>query len=183
MHDIEPFYNWRHIYISENDELSPLAGHEYSDIYFSHTVYNYYIHPQWDEFGSNTLYLKIIFIDYDRSVAIIEFIGEWNDCLYNDIMFLKRNIIELMLNKGIQNYILIGENVLNFHYSDELYYEEWHEDSEGGYIVGIGFLPHVITEFKNAQIDRFITFNEDILDLDWRTYSPDNLINKIESLI
>ena len=183
MHDIEPFYNWRHLYTSENDELSPYAGREYSDIYFSHTVYNYYIHPQWDEFGSNTLYLKIIFIDYERSVAIIEFIGEWNDCLYNDIMFLKRNIIELLLNKGIQNYILIGENVLNFHYSDESYYEEWHEDNEGGYIVCVGFLPHVITEIKKARIDRFLIFNEDILDLDWRTYTPDNLINKIESLI
>ncbi|MBN2728641.1 MAG: hypothetical protein JXR53_05405 [Bacteroidales bacterium] len=183
MHDIEPFYSWRHLYTSENDTHSPFEGREYSDIYFSHTVYNYYIHPQWDEFGSNTLYLKILFVDYEKSVAIIELIGEWNDCLYNDIMFLKRNIIELMLSKGIQNYILIGENVLNFHYSDELYYEEWHEDSDGGYIVCIGFLPHVITEFKNAGIDRFLVFNDDILDIDWRTYTPDHLIEKVESLI
>jgi len=59
MHNLEPFYNWRHIYVSEEDPLSPFYGRSYSEFEFSHTVYNYYIHPQWDDFGSRTLYLKI----------------------------------------------------------------------------------------------------------------------------
>ena len=98
-------------------------------------------------------------------------------------MFLKRNILELLMNKGIANYILIGENVLNFHYSDDSYYEEWAEDIDGGYIVCLGFLPHVIKEFEKGKINRYLIFDDNILHLDWRTYTPDNLINKIESLV
>ena len=122
MQDLEPFYNWRGYYIAAEDPLSPFYGREYSEFEYTNTVYNYYIHPQWDEFGSNTLYLKILFTDYDRGFAIIEFIGEWNDALYNDIMFLKRDLIELMMKEGINKYILIGENVMNFHGSDDCYY-------------------------------------------------------------
>lgn len=183
MHDIEPFFNWRHLYISEDDELSPFFGREYSDIYFNNTIYNHYIHPQWDDFGSNTLYIKILFVEYEQKIAILEFIGEWNDCLYNDIMFLKRNIIELLMQEGIQKFILIGETVLNFHYSDNLYYEEWLDETDDGWITCIGFLSHVIKEFENADIHKYITFNLDIMDLDWRTYTPDHLISKVEELL
>ena len=65
MQDIEPYYQWRELYIASEDELSPFHGVVYSEFEFSNTVYNYFIHPQWDDFGSNTLYLKIIFVDYD----------------------------------------------------------------------------------------------------------------------
>jgi hypothetical protein len=41
--------------------------------------------------------------------------GEWNDCINNDIMFLKRDVIEPMLENGSVKFILVGENVLNFH--------------------------------------------------------------------
>jgi len=34
MHDIEPYYNWRHIYISEEDERSPFYKREYSEFEF-----------------------------------------------------------------------------------------------------------------------------------------------------
>lgn len=92
MHDIEPFYNWIKLYSSQSDERSPFYGREYSEFEFSQTIYNYYIHPQWDFFGSNTLYIKIIFIDYEEGYAIIEMIGEWNDAINNDIMWLKREV-------------------------------------------------------------------------------------------
>ena len=55
MQDIEPYYNWRHLYTAEEDPQSPFYGRIYSEFEFTHTVYNYYIHPQWDEFGSRTL--------------------------------------------------------------------------------------------------------------------------------
>jgi hypothetical protein len=64
-------------------------------------VYDHVIHPQWDNFGS-TLYLKLLFADYDEGYVIIELIGEWNDLLHNDIMFLKRNIIEPLMAKASQ---------------------------------------------------------------------------------
>src|SRR5438270_1407444 len=125
MHDIEPFYNWRHIYVSEEDERSPFYGRDYSEFEYSNTIYNYYIHPQWDDFGSQTLYMKVLFADYEQKYAIIEFIGEWNDAINNDIMFLKREIVENMMGFGINKFILIGENVMNFQASDDCYYEEW----------------------------------------------------------
>lgn len=104
MHTIEPYYNWRHLYTAEEDEQSPFFGHVYSEFEFSNTVYNYYIHPQWDEIGSRTLYLKIIFVDYDVNYAIIEMIGEWNDAIENDIQTLKRNVIDLLIAKNLQVY-------------------------------------------------------------------------------
>ncbi|HOS48864.1 MAG TPA: hypothetical protein PLG57_09520, partial [Bacteroidia bacterium] len=139
MQDIEPYYSWRHMYISAEDELSPFFGREYSEFEYSNTVYNYYIHPQWDDFGSTTLYMKVIFADYDQQYAIIEFIGEWNDAINNDIMMLKRDIIDEMIAQGIRYFILVGENVLNFHASDDCYYQEWFDDIEDGWIAAVNF--------------------------------------------
>lgn len=73
------------------------------------------IHPQWDHFGSNTLYIKILFVDYAEGFCIIELIGEWNDALYNDIMQLKREVLEILMDCRINRFVIIGENVMNFH--------------------------------------------------------------------
>ena len=112
MHEIEPFYLWRDDYIAAEDERSPFFNTEYSEFYYDKQLYNYLIHPQWDVFGSNTLYIKVLYTDYDRQYTIIELMGEWNDAINNDIMLLKREIIELMIDAGINKFILIGENVL-----------------------------------------------------------------------
>jgi hypothetical protein len=128
MHEIEPYYQWRDYYIASEDELSPFYNRLYSEFEFKDTIYNYVIHPQWDNFGSSTLYCKALFVDYEKQFCIIEFIGEWNDAVHNDIMEMKRSLIDPMVKEGIVKFIIIGENVLNFHASDELYYEEWYED-------------------------------------------------------
>lgn len=180
MHQIEPFWNWRDYYVSEDDINSPFYQNSYSEIYFSNTIYNYYIHPQWDFFGSRTLYLKILFADYDLGYCIIEFIGEWNDCLYNDIMYLKRDVVEWLVEKGITKFILIGENVLNFHYSDDDYYQEWFEDIDQGWIVGLGFLEHVVREFRKAHLNNYIQFEDDENWIDWRILKPQDLLLLIE---
>lgn len=180
MHNIEPFWMWRDYYATEEDINSPFYQKSYSEIYFSNTIYNYYIHPQWDFFGSRTLYLKILFADYDLGFCIIEFIGEWNDCLYNDVMYLKRDVVELLVDKGITKFILIGENVLNFHYSEDDYYQEWFDDINKGWIVGLGFLEHVVREFKKAHINYYIQFEEDEKWIDWRILKPHDLLLKIE---
>ena len=157
MHDIEPYYRWRDNYIASEDERSPFYGRVYDEFRFTHQIYNYYIHPQWDDFGSATLYLKVIYADYELGYAIIELLGEWNDCLSNDIMYLKREVVDALSEQGIRKYILICENVLNFHGSDDCYYEEWYEDiaDEGGWICFINTLDHVWEEmmapFKSIQ--------------------------------
>jgi hypothetical protein len=174
MHTIEPYYNWLDIYNSSDDELSPFFGKEHSEFEFTNTVYNYYIHPQWDEFGSSTLYMKVLYADYAKQFSVIELMGEWNDCIGNDIMFLKRDIIDVFIANGINKFILLGENVLNFHYSDDCYYEEWWDDikDEGGWIAGINFRQHVLTEFKKASIQNYILFNHPDEELLWRKQKP-----------
>jgi hypothetical protein len=122
MHEIEPYYLWRDDYIAAEDERSPFFETQYSEFYFDKQLYNFLIHPQWDDFGSSTMYIKVLYTDYIENYSIIEFIGEWNDAINNDIMLLKREIIELMIGEGINKYILIGENVLNFHASEDSYY-------------------------------------------------------------
>ena len=183
MHFVEPYFNWRNYYISSEDPASPFYGHEYSEFEFEHSVYNFCIHPQWDSIGSPTLFIKILFVEYNEGYAIIEMIGEWNDAIENDIMTLKRDIIEELIREGISKFILIGENVLNFHYSDDCYYEEWFEDIEDGWIAGINFHEHVTNEFKNANIDEYIAIGGELEELDWRTYTPFQFYKKVNQII
>jgi hypothetical protein len=182
MHDIEPFYNWRHIYVSEEDERSPFFGRVYSEFEFSQTIYNYYIHPQWDEFSSRTLYLKVLVADYEEKYAIIELIGEWNDAIENDIMSLKREVADKFMAEGIFKFILIGENVLNFHSSDKEYYVEWFDEvtDEGGWIVCLNMPEQTQYDFTHAKLNRYI----ELMQIDnWRIYRPFHLFKKIDEEI
>ncbi|WP_115375758.1 hypothetical protein [Adhaeribacter pallidiroseus] len=183
MHTIEPFYNWIEAYSASEDPRSPLYGAENNLMEFTNTIYGYYIHPQWDDIESETLFLKILFVDYDLGFAVIEFIGEWNDTLHNDIMQLKRNIIDPMVQEGIQKFILIGENVFNFHGSDDCYYEEWFEDVEDGWIVAINFQDFVLDEMKKFNLDYYINFGGNLEEIHWRTLEPRRLYQLIGSLI
>ena len=185
MHEIEPFYNWRDYYVAANDYRSPFHGREYNEFAFTNKVYNYVIHPQWDDFGSNTLYLKVLFTDYDQGFAIIEMIGEWNDCIHNDIMFLKRNILEPMMVEGIFRFIIIGENVLNFHASDDCYYEEWNEEvrDENGWITLLNFRNHVREEMSAISLHHYLVMDEVFQNVNWRTQTPLNLLKAISTII
>jgi hypothetical protein len=182
MQNLEPYYNWQHLYIASDDELSPFYGREYSEFEYSNKIYNYYIHPQWDDIGSETLFIKILYADYEIGFAIIELIGEWNDCINNDIMLLKRDIIDVLINNGINKYILIGENVLNFHASDESYYEEWNDDIEDGWIAFMNFRQHVLQEFEAAGIDYYALLGGKINEIGWRTFEPIDLFEKVNKL-
>jgi hypothetical protein len=180
LQDIEPYYNWRHLYTSEEDELSPFFGREYNEFQFSQTVYNYYIHPQWDEFGSRTLYMKILFADYEQQYAIIELIGEWNDAIENDIMTLRRDVTDVLYAKGITKFIIIAENVLNFHSSDDSYYEEWREQlqDDGGWVAIVDMPLQSQHDFIKARLTNYIT----LLDFaQWRTLKPEHVFQQIDN--
>ena len=182
MHTLEPFYNWRHIYITEEDKLSPFYGATHSEFEFSQTVYNYYIHPQWDEFGSNTLYMKLIYVDYELNFCVMELIGEWNDAIENDIMTLKRDVIDKLLYNRISKFIIITENVLNFHSGDKDYYEEWNENvnDEEGWIVALNMPEPTQHDFKKRKLHQII----ELMDIpEWRTYRPYHLYQKINDII
>lgn len=185
MHEIEPYHRWRHHYNSEIDERSPFFGRQYDQFYFTHKIYNYYIHPQWDAFGSSTLYMKILYVDYETKFAIFEMLGEWNDCLHNDVMFLKRDVVDEMTHYNIDKFIIIAENVLNFHTGDDDYYEEWWDDIKdyGGWITMLNVLQHVEEEMQDGRLDRYVNFGEPFNDVNWRGLSPKNLYRKVEELM
>ena len=182
MHEIEPYFQWRHLYIADEDPKSIFFGQTYSEFEFSQTVYNYYIHPQWDEFGSRTLYCKVLLSDYEERYAIIELMGEWNDALENDIMLLKRGVLERFADESVDKFILIAENVLNFHSDGADYYEELSQELQesGGWAVCLNMPMQSENEFKQAGHHRFIElFNIP----EWRSYRPFHLLRKVESLL
>lgn len=180
MQEIEPYYKWQIYYDSAEDKKSPFYGVEYNLDLYENEIYGYYIHPSWDFIGSETLYIKIIFADYKLKVAIIELIGEWNDTLHNDIMHLKRNVIDELIQVGIKHFILIGENVFNFHGSDDCYYEEWFEDVEEGWIAFINFREFIHREFRKYGIDAYVNYGGNIEIEDWRTFNPKSLFKQID---
>jgi len=183
MHTIEPYYSWRDYYTVEEDFRSPFYNKEYSEFEFSEQVYNYLLHPQWDSFGSSTLFIKILYADYEEGFTIIELIGEWNDAINNDIMMLKRDIVEHLSYEGINKFILIGENVLNFHYSDDSYYEEWFEEVEDGYIAMVNFHPHVIQEFCEIHLDQYFVVGGSLESIAWRTYTPEQFYKSVDAYV
>lgn len=183
MHSIEPYLNWLKYYDPAFDSNTPYYGKIYNFDYYSNTIYGYYIDPGWDEIGSETLYIKILFADYNIGFMIIEFIGEWNDAITNDVMYLKRNIIDKMVRKGITKFVLIGEHVLNFHGSDDCYYEEWFEDIEDGWIAAVNFREFVLDEMKQFNIDTFINSGGSLQIENWRTMKPLQFFKLIDSLI
>ncbi|HNP96430.1 MAG TPA: hypothetical protein PKJ63_12405 [Cyclobacteriaceae bacterium] len=183
MHEIEPHYNWLQYYDSSTDERSPFFGKEYNYDLYTDTIYGYYIDPAWDSFGSETLYIKILYADYNLGFTVLEFIGEWNDTLYNDIMTLKRNVIEIMLAEGINKFIIIGESIFNFHGSDDSYYEEWFDEIEDGWIAAINFPEFIQQEFKKYHLDAYINMGGTLQIPQWRTLIPTRFFELISKLI
>lgn len=185
MHDIEPYYRWRTEYQSERDDKSPFFGRTYNEFSYQNKVYNYYIHPQWDEFGSATLYMKLLYVDYAEGYAMIELIGEWNDALYNDVMYLKREVVDHLQRYDIHKFILFCSNVLNYHGDDDSYYEEWAEEvhEEGGYVCLINALDHVVREMEGTRLQYHMHFGEHYNEVAWRGKKPQLVYAAIEHLI
>ena len=110
---------------------------------------------------------------------MIELLGEWNDAIENDIMQLKREVIDKFQANGIFKFILIGENVLNYHSGDRDYYEEWYEEmsDEIGWAVLLNMPAQTQHDFRKAKLNRFI----ELVELDnWRTFRPYHLFKKID---
>ena len=185
MHALEPYYAWRNHYIASNDPESPFFERVYNEFAYHLKVYNHYIHPQWDEFGSQTLYTKILYADYNEGYAVLEFIGEWNDCLFNDIMLLKRKVVDRLMEAGISKFVLIGENVLNFHHSDDAYYEEWFDEvnEDDGWIALLNFREHVLTDMQGIDLDSYFVLGGELNEMGWRTFTPEQLCLRIDDCV
>jgi hypothetical protein len=192
MHDIEPYANWLKYYNPSLDKKSPFYGKEYNLEQYSDTIYGYYIDPAWDFMGSETLYIKILYTDYRAGYTVIEFIGEWNDTINNDVMHLKRNIIDEQLAAGINKFILIGENIMNFHGSDDSYYEEWFDEVEDtetgpdklpGWIAAVSFPDFIQLELRKYHVDQYIKMGGTLQIANWRTMHPQAFCETVNALI
>ena len=182
---IEPYYNWRGFYVASDDIQSPFYERVYSEFEFTDSIYNYLIHPQWDNIGSPTLFVKILFADYDEQFCVIEMFGEWNDAVQNDIMIFKRDILEILMQCGINKFILIAENVLNFHADGDEYYEEWFDevDDEGGWIAVLNLREHVLDEIKSGGLDQYFVLGGELADFGWRTMTPQQFYTSVEKYV
>ena len=185
MHDIEPHFQWRERYRAEDDDASPFYGRQYSQFGFPNRVYNYLIHPQWDEFGAETLYLKILYVDYDQRYAIIELIGEWNDAVHNDSMHLKREVIDHLVREGISKYILVMEGVLNYHGSETDYYEEWFDEigEDDGWIALLNVHHQVRQELDQTGLDSYLHYGDYLNNITWRPQKPQRMYEAIEGVL
>ena len=182
LHDIEPYYKWRDFYTAEKDEKSPFYGREYSEFQFSKKIYNYFVHPQWDFYGSNTLCMKLLYADYENGVALIELLGEWNDCITNDVMLLKRQIADHLMTHGINKFVFFCDNVLNYHSGDDDYYEEWREDAvdENGWVCLVNLSDHVQDEMQNARLQHYVLLGQSFNEMAWRGIHPKAIANEVE---
>lgn len=174
MHDIEPYYKWRDYYVASEDKISPFYGRTYNEFQFTQKIYNYFIHPQWDYIGSPTIYIKILFVEYTKGYSIIELIGEWNDAVHNDIMYLKREIIDHMTKVGISRFILLCDHVLNFHGDEDCYYEEWYDDikDEDGWVCLINLRQHIYEEMSELRLHNYVHLRDEMEDIEWRNRRP-----------
>lgn len=182
MHNIEPYFGWRTLYKAEEDPRSPFYEREYSEFEFQNNIYGYYIHPQWDDFGSATLYIKLLYVDYVQGYCMIEMIGEWNDAVNNDIMFLKRDFADLLLEQGINKFILFGENVLNAFPDEDDYYAEWAEDCGNGWIMLVNFQDHVLREMQQYGMVNYLNYGGELNNLHWQGKSPDIVFGAVSRL-
>lgn len=187
MHSLEPHFLWRDYYRAEEDARSSFYGREYSEFYYTQKVYNHLIHPQWDEFGSETLYLKLLYVDYLEGFAVIELIGEWNDCLHSDISYLKEQVLDILIDAEVNKFILLGEYVFNFHAGEEErdYYQEWAEtvQEEGGWIALLNFLPHVLDEMQDIELQEHLYLGQAFSDITWRPLKPQLLFKQLQERI
>lgn len=183
MQEIEPFYNWEKYYVASRDKRSPFYERTYNLDVYENSIYGYYIHPLWDDIGSETLFVKVLYVDYQKKYCIMELFGEWNDSLHNDIMYLKRQVVDPILKEGITQFILIGENVLDFHGAEDDYYAEWFEDVEEGWIAAINFREHVEDQWKKFRLDYYLNFGGTLQLNNWRTMMPDLFYELIKKLI
>ncbi|MDX1906637.1 MAG: hypothetical protein SF053_06340 [Bacteroidia bacterium] len=179
LHDIEPFYGWLDLYSHETDTLSPFHEVEHSQFYYDRSVNQIPAHPLWDEIGSESLLVKILFADYEAGYAIIELFGEWNDLYDNDFKLLAENCLTWLVDNGINQFILICENVFHAYLERDDYYEAMQEELEDGWICILRARETVQVEMDAYGIMSYF-YRSPILDeLAWRRMRPRQLYDLI----
>jgi len=172
LHDIEPFYGWLAMYNHETDQYSPFHGVEHNLFYYDRSINNIPAHPLWDDFGSESLLIKIQYVDYQEGYAIIEFFGEWNDLYDNDFKLLSENVLSFLLDYGVNKFVFITENVFHSYLDADDYYEALEEELGEGWICLFKPREEVIQDFQEYGIAQYFYFNPHLDKVSWRKLKP-----------
>ena len=86
-------------------------------------------------------------------------------------------------SNGYQKVYFDRGECINFHSSDDCYYEEWIDDIENGWVACINFHEHVLFELNAVGIDQYFIYGGEMEELDWRTYLPHQLYQKVHSIV
>lgn len=74
--------------------------------------------------------------------------------------------------------------MLNFHSSDDSYYEEWYEDLENeGWIMLINFRQHVLDEMKRSRLHHYLIWSDTLNDVFWRKTTPHILFSALNEFL
>ena len=181
MHELVPHSGWRKYYISSDDPHSPFyADQGAPDNGYYHRMYDFVIHPEWDFIGCETLFVKLIYVDYSQGYAVVELLGEWNDAINNDIMEFKRSLIDSLLDQEINKFLLICDNLLNFHGYQDDYYEEWSQEVTDGWIVLLNVRDQIEQELINTRLSNHLWFGKRFILTSWRAQDPLALCQNID---
>ena len=180
MHDVEPHYGWLHLYSNAMDPRSPFHEVVHNLFEFDRSVYNYAAHPLWEDIGSESLLVKVLFAEYTQGFAILEFLGEWNDLFENDFKLLAENCLTYFIDAGICKFIFICENIFNVYIDADDYYEALQEEMDEGWICLLRARDHVKQEFRQYGIDSWLYWSEELDSIQWRKLKPQQLFVRVD---
>lgn len=181
LRDIEPFYGWQHLYQTEKDTLSPFYEVTHSEFYYDRFVNGIPMHPQWEDFGSESLLCKIIYANYKVGFAIIELVGEWNDLFENDYKLFAENCLTYLVDNGIDKIVLICENVFHIYLQDDDYYDAMQEEmGEEGWICLLKPREEVVEEMTQYHILDYFFWSQILDEVNWRALNPLEILKRIE---
>jgi hypothetical protein len=183
MHELRPHSGWENRYRATEDPRCPFYLEQGAPELGYHRMYDFVIHPEWDSVGCETLFVKQIFADYEQGYVVLELIGEWNDAVHNDVMEVKRRFADPLLAQGVDKFLLIADNLLNFHAGESDYYAEWAEETEGGWVVILNARDHVLQDLTDARLTRYVWAGERYRFGAWRAQDPLALCQGVDQMI
>ena len=87
----------------------------------------------------------------------------------------------MLQKEGIKKFILVAENVLNYHAAeDNCYYEEWFDEvsDEEGWVAIINPLDHVSDEMHTYGLQHYVHI---LTGSAWRGHKPRSLLKWVEA--
>ena len=181
LYTIEPFYGWLELYNHQEDERSPFHGVEHNLFYFDRSVNNIPAHPLWDQIGSESLLVKILYADYPEGYAIIELFGEWNDLFDNDYKLLAENCLTYLIDQGVNKFILVCENVFHIYLDQDDYYQALAEEIETGWICMLRPRTHILEEMEAYGISSYFYWSPVLDEVACRRLKPHQIYQLVSS--